>query len=65
MNDVVWKYPPKGTEFAVYSQEALNAIADEINNCQRKSLGVPQHLSFCRELRAISQQHFNFESKQF
>ena len=39
MNGLVRQYLPKGTELSVYSQEELDAIADEINNRPRKGLG--------------------------
>ena len=39
MNDLVRQYLPKGTDLSIYSQEQLDAIADEINNRPRKGLG--------------------------
>jgi IS30 family transposase len=53
----VRQYLPKGTDLSVYSQEELDAIADEINNRPRKGLGVRSPLSVDRELLANSQQH--------
>jgi IS30 family transposase len=35
----VRQYLPKGTDLSGYSQEQLDAIADEINNRPRKTLG--------------------------
>jgi IS30 family transposase len=32
MNDLVRQYLSKGTDFSVYSQEELDAVADVINN---------------------------------
>ena len=40
MNDLVRQYLPKGTELSIYSQEQLDAIADEINNRPKKGPGV-------------------------
>nr|WP_234688507.1 hypothetical protein [Comamonas aquatica] len=39
MNGLVRQYLPKGTDLSIYSQEQLDAIADEINNRPRKGLG--------------------------
>jgi IS30 family transposase len=39
-NGLLLHYLPKGTDLSVYSQEQLDAIADEINNRPRKGLGV-------------------------
>jgi hypothetical protein len=51
------KYLPKGTDLSVYSQEELDAIADEINNRPRKGLGIRSPLSVYRELLLNSPQH--------
>jgi IS30 family transposase len=39
MNGLVRQYLPKGTDLYFYSQEELDAIADEINNRPRKGWG--------------------------
>jgi IS30 family transposase len=39
-NGLVRQYLPKGTDLSGYSQEQLDAIADQINNRPRKGLGV-------------------------
>jgi IS30 family transposase len=57
MNGLVRQYLPKGTDLSVYSQQELDAIADEINNRPRKGLGVRSPLTVYRELLANSQQH--------
>ena len=38
-NKLIREYLPKGTDLSGYSQEQLDAIADEINNRPRKTLG--------------------------
>jgi IS30 family transposase len=40
MNGQVRQYLPNGTDLSGYSQEQLDAIADEINNRPIKGLGV-------------------------
>ena len=40
MNGLVNQYLPKGTDLSVYSQEQLDAIADQINKRSRKGLWV-------------------------
>jgi len=50
MNGLVRQYLPKGTDLSTYSQEQLDAIADEINNRPRKGLGVRSPLSVYQEL---------------
>ena len=57
MNGLVRQYLPKGTDLSVYSQEQLDAIADEINNRPRKGLGVRSPLAVYRELLINSPQH--------
>lgn len=72
-NGLVRQYPPKGTDLSVYSQEQLDAIADEINNRPSKGLGVRSLLAVYRELLLHSWTihshplnqwvfHFRFES---
>ena len=50
INGLVLQYLPKGTDLSVYSQEQLDAIADEINNRPRKGLGVRSPLAVYRDL---------------
>lgn len=57
MNGLVRQYLPKGTDLSVYSQEDLDAIADEIYNRPRKGLGVQSPLSVYRKLLANSHKH--------
>lgn len=57
MNGLVRQYLPKGTDLSVYSQEQLDAIADEINNRPRKGLGVRSPLAVYTELLLNSPQH--------
>lgn len=56
-NGLVRQYLPKGTDLSVYSQEQLDAIADQINNRPRKGLGVRSPLAVYRELLLNSPQH--------
>lgn len=49
-NGLVRQYLPKGTDLSGYSQEQLDAIADEINTRPRKGLGVRTPLSVYRQL---------------
>jgi IS30 family transposase len=56
-NGLVRQYLPKGTDLSEYSQEQLNAIADQINNRPRKGLGVRSPLAVYRELLLNSTQH--------
>jgi IS30 family transposase len=48
---------PKGADLSGYSQDQLDAIADEINNRPRKGLGVRSPLSVYRELLVDTPQH--------
>ena len=57
MNGLVRQYLPKGTDLSGYSQEQLDAIADEINNRPRKGLGVRSPLAVYTELLLNSPQH--------
>jgi IS30 family transposase len=57
MNGLVRPYLPKGTDLAGYSQEQLDAIADEINNRPRKGLVVRPPLAVYTELLLNSPQH--------
>lgn len=50
INGLVRQYLPKGTDLGGYSQEQLDAIADEINNRPRKGLGVRTPLAVHRQL---------------
>lgn len=56
-NGLVRQYLPKGTDLSVYSQELLDAIADQINGRPRKGLGVRSPLAVYRELLLNSPQH--------
>ena len=56
-NGLVRQYLPKGTDLSGYSQEQLDAIADEINRRPRKGLGVRSPLAVYRELLLNSPQH--------
>ena len=57
MNGLVRQYLPKGTDLSVYSQEQLDAIADEINGRPRIGLGVRSPFAVYRELLINSPQH--------
>ena len=57
MNGLVRQYLPKGRDLSIYSQEQLDAIADEIKNRPRKGLGVRSPLAVYRELLIKSPQH--------
>ncbi len=57
MNGLVRQYLPKGTDLSIYSQQQLDAIADEINERPRKGLGVRSPLTVYRELLINSPQH--------
>jgi transposase, IS30 family len=56
-NGLVRQYLPKGTDLSGYSQEQLDAIADQINNRPRKGLGVRSPLAVYREILLNSPQH--------
>ena len=57
MNGLVRQYLPKGAELSIYSQEQLDAIADEITNRPRNGLGIRSLLAVYRELLMNSPQH--------
>jgi len=57
MNGLVRQYLPKGSDLSGFSQEQLDAIADEINNRPRKGLGVRSPLAVYTELLLNSPQH--------
>ena len=48
-NGLVRQYLPKGTDLSSYSQEQLDAIADEINNRPRKTLNAYSPLEAYRD----------------
>ena len=56
-NGLVRQYLPKGTDLSIYSQDDLDAIADQINNRPRKGLGVRCPLAVYRELLLNAQQY--------
>ena len=56
-NGLVHQYLPKGTDLSIYSQDDLDAIADQINNRPRKGLGVRCPLAVYRELLLNAQQY--------
>ncbi|MEI8292200.1 MAG: IS30 family transposase [Verrucomicrobiota bacterium] len=56
MNGLVRQYLPKGTDLSGYTQQQLDAIADEINARPRKGLGVRCPLAVYRELLLNSTQ---------
>lgn len=57
MNGLVRQYLPKGTDLSIYSQQQLDAIADEINDRPRKGLGVRSPLAAYSELLINNPQH--------
>lgn len=57
MNGLVRQHLPEGTDLVGYSQEELDAIADEINNRPMKGLGVRSPLAVYTELLLNSPQH--------
>ncbi|UCU95904.1 IS30 family transposase [Hydrogenophaga taeniospiralis] len=56
-NGLVRQHLPKGTDLSGFSQEQLDAIANQINNRSRKGLGVRSPLAIYRELLLNSPQH--------
>lgn len=50
IHGLVRQYLPKGTDLSGYSQQQLDAIADEINNRPRKGLEVRSPLAVYRQL---------------
>ena len=56
-NGLVRQYLPKGTDLSIYSQEQLDAIADQINGRPRKGLGVRSPLAVYRALLINNPQH--------
>ena len=56
-NGLVRQYLPKGTDLSVYSQEQLDAIADEINGRPRKGLRVGSPLAVYGELLVNNLKH--------
>jgi len=56
-NGLVRQYLPKGTDLSVYDQDQLDAIADQINNRPRKTLGVRSPLAVYREFLLNSPHH--------
>jgi hypothetical protein len=61
-NGLVRQYLPKGTDLLVYSQEQLDAIADQIIGRLRKGPGVRSPLADYRELLLNSRQHSTWQS---
>jgi IS30 family transposase len=59
MNGLVRQYLPKGTDLSGYTQQQLDAIADQINARPRKGLGVRCPLAVYRELLLNSSQQSN------
>lgn len=60
MNGLVRQHLPKDTDLSNYTQEQLDAIADEINNRPRKGLGVRAPLAVYRQLLLNAPQHSFF-----
>jgi IS30 family transposase len=59
MNGLVRQYLPKGTDLSGYTQQQLDAIADQINARPRKGLGVRCPLAVYRELLLNTSQQSN------
>jgi IS30 family transposase len=59
MNGLVRQYLPKDTDLSGYTQQQLDAIADQINTRPRKGLGVRCPLAVYRELLLNSSQPSN------
>ena len=57
INGLVRQYLPKGTDLSVYSQEQLDAIADQINNRPRIGLGVRSPIAVYMDLLMNTHQH--------
>jgi IS30 family transposase len=60
INGLVRHYLTKGTDLLFYSQAQLDAIADQINNRPRKSLGKRSTMAVYIELLRNSHQHLLF-----
>lgn len=58
MNGLVCQSLSKRKDLSIYSQQQLDAIADEINERPRKGLGVRSTLAVYRELLINNPQHF-------
>jgi len=56
-NELVRKYLPKGADLSIYSQEQIDAIADQINNRPRKGMGVRSSFDGLSGLLLNSPQH--------
>jgi len=56
-NGLVRQYLSKGTDLSGFSQEQLDAIADQINNRPRKGLGVRYPLAVYQDLLLNTPQH--------
>ena len=57
INGLVRQYLPKGTDLSIYSQQQLDAIADQINNRPRKGLSIRAPLAVYREWLINSPYH--------
>jgi transposase, IS30 family len=62
INGLIRQYLPKGTDLSVYSQEQLDAIADQLNNRPRAIHGFYPPISVYRTmLEKISQPHSSIQ----